>query len=309
LPKAVRPQIGLAYLLARTTDTVADTGIIPLERRLEALQALRERILQTSTSPLNFAEFAKSQASPAERALLERSEEALTLLKKQRPEDAKLIAQVLDIITSGQELDLRRFSSAAPDNIIALSNEAELDDYTYRVAGCVGEFWTRICRVHLFPEEMLDDGFLITNGIRFGKGLQLTNILRDLPQDLRSGRCYLPGKLLAQGRLSPADLLDPANEGRFRPVYDEHLELAESELRAGWNYTLAIPSRQVRVRLACAWPILIGLETIRLLHHGQILEGGPRIKVSRASVRRILWRSIALYPFKDSWSRLPGPAG
>ena len=37
LPAAVRPQIGLAYLLARTTDTIADTELVPLEQRLDAL--------------------------------------------------------------------------------------------------------------------------------------------------------------------------------------------------------------------------------------------------------------------------------
>jgi len=37
--------IGLAYLLARTTDTIADTELVPLEQRLEALKRLRERIL------------------------------------------------------------------------------------------------------------------------------------------------------------------------------------------------------------------------------------------------------------------------
>jgi len=58
--------------------------------------------------------------------------------------------------------------------------------------GCVGEFWTRICRAHLFPTAVLDDAFLLSNGVRFGKGLQLVNILRDLPVDLRHGRCYLP---------------------------------------------------------------------------------------------------------------------
>ena len=31
----------------------------------------------------------------------------------------------------------------------------DLDDYTYRVAGCVGEFWTRITRQHCFPDEEL----------------------------------------------------------------------------------------------------------------------------------------------------------
>ena len=41
LPKAIRPQIGLAYLLARTTDTIADTELVPIEQRLDALKRLR----------------------------------------------------------------------------------------------------------------------------------------------------------------------------------------------------------------------------------------------------------------------------
>src|SRR6266446_1521302 len=43
LPGAIRPQIGLAYLLARTADTIADTELVPLTQRLDALRSLRER--------------------------------------------------------------------------------------------------------------------------------------------------------------------------------------------------------------------------------------------------------------------------
>jgi len=73
LPAAVRPQIGLAYLLARTTDTIADTELVPLAQRVEALQRLRERILGQSSAPLNFGELAKQQNLSAEKLLLERS--------------------------------------------------------------------------------------------------------------------------------------------------------------------------------------------------------------------------------------------
>src|ERR1041385_7652516 len=44
LPAAIRSQIGVAYLLARATDTIADTPIVPLADRLQSLGALRERI-------------------------------------------------------------------------------------------------------------------------------------------------------------------------------------------------------------------------------------------------------------------------
>ena len=51
LPGAVRPQIGLAYLLARATDTIADTGLVPPEARLRALAELRDRILGAPSAP------------------------------------------------------------------------------------------------------------------------------------------------------------------------------------------------------------------------------------------------------------------
>ncbi len=189
LPGRVRRQIGLAYLLARTTDTIADTEIVPLTQRLDALQKLRARILGKSTAPLNFGELAKQQASPAERLLLEKVEDSLALLLKLTPADLQRVRGVLDIITGGQVLDLERFAGASAENIIALKSGIELDDYTYRVAGCVGEFWTQLCRAHLFPYAELEDAKLFGDSIRFGKGLQLINILRDLAADLHKGRC------------------------------------------------------------------------------------------------------------------------
>ena len=205
LPARVRPQIGLAYLLARTTDTIADTEILPVAQRLDALQKLRERILNQNSTPLNFGELAQKQNLSAEKLLLEKTEASLALLQTLSAEDLKLVREVLTTITSGQELDLRRFANTSNGNIIALETAAELDDYTYRVAGCVGEFWTKICRAHLFPSAKLDEKQFIADGIRFGKGLQLVNILRDLPADLKNGRCYLPTQRLDEAKLFPGN--------------------------------------------------------------------------------------------------------
>ena len=301
LPGRIRPQIGLAYLLARATDTIADTGLVPAEQRLAALAALRERILGLHDRPLDLGELARRQGSPGERRLLEQSEASLALLATLAPADRQLVRQVLETITSGQELDLRRFAGASAQRIVCLRADEELDDYTYRVAGCVGEFWTRICRAHLFPKAPLDDAFLLANGVRFGKGLQLVNILRDLPSDLRQGRCYLPAESLAACGLGPAELLEPANEPRLHPLYDALLGRAQAHLLAGWDYTNALPRRSVRVRLACAWPILIGLETLRLLRGGNVLDPRQRFKVSRRQVKRLLWRSVLYYPSPTAW--------
>ncbi len=310
LPKPVRPQIGLAYLLARTTDTIADTELVPLEQRLKMLEALRERILGLNSKPLDFGTLAQQQGLPAERVLLEKCEASLALLADQSAVDQKLIRDVLDTITSGQVLDLKRFESHGNGKIIALQTDAELDDYTYRVAGCVGQFWTRICVEHQFSDleilgfTHLSDPFFEDLGIRFGKGLQMMNILRDIPADLQKGRCYIPSGKLAAAGLAPEDLLRPDNEPRFRPLYNQYLDLTESHLAAGWKYTNLIPWGQMRLRLACAWPILIGLQTIARLRTGNVLDSGQRIKIDRSEVKRIMTRTVVYYPFQPAWRRL-----
>jgi farnesyl-diphosphate farnesyltransferase len=304
LPGAIRSQIGLAYLLARTTDTIADTELVPVANRLEALNRLRERISGTSARPLDFGELARQQGLPAEKILLERVEEALAVLGNFSETDRGLVRQVLAVITSGQELDLRRFSGASAANILALQNATELDDYTYRVAGCVGEFWTKMCRAHLFPRAKLDDAALLAQGVRFGKGLQLVNILRDLPADLRQGRCYLPADELAAAGLSPADLLKPENEPRLRPVYARQLALAQAHLAAGWIYTNTLPWSCVRVRLACSWPVLIGVKTLARLRATNVLNSAERVKINRAEVRGIILRTAVFYPLPGIWRKL-----
>jgi farnesyl-diphosphate farnesyltransferase len=304
LPARVRPQIGLAYLLARTTDTIADTELVPLPQRLDALHELRERILGQSSAPLNFGGLAQRQNVSAERLLLEKAGDSLALLQTLSPEDLKLVRDVLTTITSGQELDLRRFANSSADKIIALETDSELNDYTYRVAGCVGEFWTRICRAHLFPTARLDERQFIADGIRFGKGLQLVNILRDLPADLKKGRCYLPMQKLEPAKLFPETLLSPVNEAKFLPFYHRCLDEAESHLRAGWNYTNTLPFGQFRVRLACAWPILLGVKTIQKLRAANVIELRMRVKASRGEVRGILLRSMLASPLPFAWRRL-----
>ena len=306
LPGEVRAQIGLAYLLARAADTIADTGLVPLPQRFKALRNLRLHIRENSDRPLNLDDLITRQDDEAEEILLTRVDEALAVLAEQNISDQHLIIEVLMTIIGGQELDLQRFAEASETRIVPLRNDGELDDYTYRVAGCVGEFWTKICRSHLFPTATVDETKLLAQAVRFGKGLQLVNILRDLPRDLRQGRCYLPADKLAAINITPAELLDPANEARLRPLYDHYLAQAEAHLVAGWEYTNTLPTNQTRLRIACAWPILIGMKTLEKLRAGNPLDPAVRLKATRGEVRWLVVKSVLLAPFKEDWQRL-GP--
>ena len=306
LPAPVRSSIGIAYLLARATDTVADTELVPVDERLATLNALRQRILGITHAPLDCTAYVGSpspSASPGERRLLERLEAAFQVFEQFPSQEKTLIRQVLDTITGGQELDLHRFGLPVVGAIASLNSPEELDDYTYRVAGCVGEFWTRLTLLRCFPEASVDSERLLTNGVRFGCGLQLVNILRDLPKDLANGRCYLPKSELGTVGLYPADLVRPEVWPRLKPVYDQWWNRAMDHLNGGWAYTQQLPRRQVRLRLACAWPVLLGVATLAKLAAANPLDARQRVKVSRAEVRKILVSSLWRIPFPNAWNR------
>jgi farnesyl-diphosphate farnesyltransferase len=105
--------------------------------------------------------------------------------------------------------------------------------------------------------------------------------------------------------LTPADLLDARQESRFRPLYNRHLEQAKTFLLAGWEYTNALPFSQVRVRLACALPILIGIKTLVKLQNNPILQHELRIKITRDELRGIAGRVLIWYPWPKKWRRMP----
>jgi farnesyl-diphosphate farnesyltransferase len=150
----------------------------------------------------------------------------------------------------------------------------------------------------------LDEVQFIADGVRFGQGLQLVNILRDLPADLKNGRCYLPTELLEPAGLNPETLLAPENEGVFLPLYRAQLDQAEAHLRAGWRYIDTLPFGQFRVRLACAWPILLGLKTLLKLRTAGVADLQRRVKVSRNEVYGIIVRSTLASSAPFLWRRL-----
>src|SRR5690606_32740032 len=99
--------------------------------------------------------------------------------------DREQIRAVLAKIIHGQDLDLERFADTS--RVVALRTDDELEEYTYLVAGCVGEFWTEVCVHHLSGYSDLPMERLRELGAEYGKALQLVNILRDLPADFASG--------------------------------------------------------------------------------------------------------------------------
>jgi farnesyl-diphosphate farnesyltransferase len=297
VPGDVRAQVGVAYLLARAADTITDTELVERSRRLHHLTRLREWILdpvghgdalQAVQSAL-LGPRSEKEGGVSERVLLSHLQECGELIATFTPHDQALIKGVLETLTQGMQKDLADFPGESTGTLVALKTSADLDLYTYNAAGCVGEFWTRLMCAHRAALRDWDVARMAQVGIRFGKGLQYTNVLRDVAADLRRGRCYIPAELLETAGLKAADLLDPAALPKFKPVLARLLRVALEHLDQGWLYTMAIPRREVRLRLACAWPILFALKTLQRVSVSEsLLDPGRVPKMSRGEVYRIM---------------------
>jgi 15-cis-phytoene synthase len=101
---------------------------------------------------------------------------------------------------------------------------AELEVYTYRAAGTVGQW--------LAERAGVTDAWALARAADLGHAMQLTNILRDVGEDLERGRIYLPLDLMAKHGLSEADLEGSAAWGGnppagYRALIEELMDLAE----------------------------------------------------------------------------------
>ena len=285
LPAQLREPIALAYLLARTTDTVADTAQISGTVRMEILKLLSNGIQGTASRDVVvelIASFVSLQENVSEQQLLESLPDYLACLEGMEHADRNDIRLVLEKIARGQMLDLQRFDN--PQEIRALSTAADLDEYTYLVAGCVGEFWTRVCFRHVHQFSIRTEDEMLALGKRYGMALQLINVLRDAGSDLRAGRSYFPEHELSAVHLTPSQILSEPE--RFQPIYRAWLENAKAGLTSGMEYSRAIKNR--RVRAATVLPALIGARTLALLNASGPIALQRTVKVPRREVRAMI---------------------
>lgn len=270
LPSPMRAGVALGYLLARATDSVADTSTAPLPRRIrvltemgEALSGRQGRERQEELLASLRQEMAPAQGKAPEAILLCRFGEALQALHCLPREQAACVQSVLSTIVEGQLWDLRYFEEHR-----CVQDDEQTRRYTFLVAGCVGKFWTELGRLTLGDAFCSADSqsLMAQAGIRYGQGLQLVNILRDREEDLSNGRSYLCSELTLWSRR------------------------ASRYLRDGLDYSRRLGL--FRLRFASMLPALIGLKTLRLLERGT--EAGKKAKIPRREVYLCLLKALWL---------------
>lgn len=272
LPPAMRPGVALGYMLARATDSVADTSGADSARREAVLRAMGRAIAgeadEQEISELKSqlaGEMADAQSNEAESTLLKRFGDCLSALASFPEEQRACIRKVLRTIIEGQLWDLTYFRERN-----SVENDEQTLEYTYRVAGCVGEFWTELGYVAMGERfcslARRDD--MLAAGVRYGRGLQLINILRDREEDLARGRSYL---------VSGADV------GRW-------LNRADYYMNDGIDYCRRL--RGFRLRFAGMLPALIGKKTIALLRRAR--HGVGKVKIPRRAVYACMFKALWL---------------
>lgn len=139
---------------------------------------------------------------------------------------------------------------------VRMQDEEELIQYCYKVAGCVGLAMSDLMGV----TEPSARAFAVDLGI----GMQMTNIARDVLEDAKNDRVYLPQTLLARHGLSHEDIL----QFKCKPsVMKEFLSLADTYYTSA---RLAYPSIPLRARGA----ICVAGELYRAIGTKLLRKGG-----------------------------------
>ena len=167
----------------------------------------------------------------------------------------------------------------------------EMLDYCWGVAGVVGVMMAAMMGVR--------DPFVLARAQDLGLAFQITNICRDVAEDARQGRLYLPGSLRARRGLpdEPAALLDPAHRDAAFAVVQDLLALAEAYYRSSRAGLRSLPFRGA-LAVAAARGIYreIGRRILR--------EGPPalsrRMRVPKPVMAWLMLRGVAV----ACWSRV-----
>ncbi len=277
LPADIRELISLGYLLARASDTIADTAHIPWRERKECLRLFRDDFLEGEASAALLGVLSQkfaNQKHEGERVLMAQVSPLFRSLYQFDADEQAMLTQVIETIIEGQLWDLEYFQESKELQHVDSAQQLEL--YTYQVAGCVGEFWTQVLAHHDYIASE-DVERMLREGINYGKGLQLTNIIRDIAEDFENGRVYIPG-----GQNTREGVIESS---------ESWMNTAVGYLKDGIDYSKALPVG--RLKTATILPARLGLKTLELLKNSSSEQRAiSRVKISRTTVFATLVRSL-----------------
>ncbi len=285
LPPAARDAFAVAYLLCRYADSIADTALLPPTRRLHWVQRFAQMIThpQAQEQMQLVQEISGASENKYEEQLLKNLPLCLHAFEKLLPWQKQITLEVVHAVCEGMEMDLQIFPPETAGEIKALPSAAELEKYCRLMGGAPGVFWSKLIS-YTVPVKVKEADFWAW-GQSIGDALQIVNILRDLPRDLRISRCYFPEEELKENGLTVSDLLLPENSPRFEHIKQHWINWGRQKLQQAKPFYAALPKTQMTHRAAVAWPALWAADTLnKIAAEPNLLDPARRVKIPRTRI-------------------------
>ena len=283
----------LAYLLCRIADTIEDNAFMSPEKKYELLDRFLDALnshsdWQNPVKQIQVAFLDQRHENPDYHLTF--NSDIVFRVFETLPEQTRscIVPWIVEMVTGMKKF--QAFSTPS-EKITAVKDLPELENYCYFVAGTVGKMLTELFILH--SRSMTEKNKLILNqfSVSFGIGLQMTNILKDINEDLKRGWCYIPKELLDRHNLTPEKFRDEINSESSRKVVKELRLAARNHLKNALTYTFALPKSERSMRLFCLWPLHMANLTLHALHDQSELYFGKTIKISRQQVKNVIMRT------------------
>ena len=285
LPDALRDVVGNAYLLCRIADTIEDEPALSFEQK-QLFSRRFVNVIAGSERAETFASELSKLLSPStnssEHDLIANTAKVIRVTRGFSSFQQSTLERCVRIMSRGMEEFQQRENS-----VDGLDNLPHLDRYCYFVAGVVGEMLTELF-CDYSPELGKHREELLGLAVSFGQGLQMTNILKDIWDDLNRGACWLPKDIFLEAGYELSSL----SEGHASPGFTngllELVAIARNHLVNALRFTLMIPAHETGIRLHCLWALGMAVLTLRRIYTKPTFGSGQDVKISRRSVRAVI---------------------
>jgi len=280
LPAALAPIISNAYLLCRIVDTIEDEpGVSPTLKGALCAQFIAAvggaRTAQQFSRQL--LPLLTARSSSTEHELIRHADRVVAITHQFSPTQQNALLECVAIMGAG----MVKFQEEPAHGLADLS---ALDRYCYHVAGVVGEMLTKLfCEYS--PAIARNQDRMLQLAVAFGQGLQMTNILKDVWDDLERGMCWLPRDVFADAGFDLAQLAPGRGNEAFARGMRRLIAIAHAHRRSALQYTLLIPRDEVAIRNFCLWSIGMAVLTLRKINRHIDFRTGQEVKISRRSVK------------------------
>ena len=284
----LRDEIGVAYLICRILDTIEDTTTLKAQDRAALLERCATEIIDTRAWGACAGEieamFAPASLAGADHDLCRHAHLVFDALHHFRAGARDAMALSFREMAEGMAQTVRREMTGEG---LRLETEEDLQRYCYYVAGTVGKL---LCNEWALDRESITPEVkarLEKHAVSFALGLQVTNIIKGVTDDMARGVAYLPRRLFIASGIDMQTLLDNPGDPRGREVVAGLAEMTLLWLDEALEYTLAIPAGERDIRLFCALPLTFAARTLgRALRTTEVF-GEEVLKITRDEVHAI----------------------